>query len=151
VSPTRYRLRMGPAHGAEEEVPMKAFVVTTEDRPGELARLGEAMGKAGVNITALAGLITEGVGLVGFLASDEAGARSALRVAGMQARELDVIKLALPDEPGALGKAALKLSGAGINLELALSTGVHHGKAEIVLAVSDPHKARSLLGDLIVE
>ena len=130
---------------------MKAFVVATEDRPGELARIGEAMGAAGVNITSLAGLTSQGAGIVGFLVSDEAGARSALRSAGLEAQELDTIKVGLADEPGSLGKAARKLAGAGINLELVLSAGLHHGKAEVVLAVSDPHKAASVLGDLVVE
>ena len=130
---------------------MKAFVVATEDRPGELARIGEAMGAAGVNITALGGFTTEGTGLIGFLVSDEAGARGALHAAGIETRELDAIRVALADEPGALGKAARKLAMAGINVEFILSTGVHHGKGAGVLAVSDARKARSLLGDLVLE
>lgn len=130
---------------------MKAFVVATEDRPGELAQIGEAMGRAGVNITALAGLTDEGSGLVGFLVSDEAGARGALRAAGIAARELDVIEVALADAPGSLARAARKLATAGINVEFILSTGVTHGKGTGVLAVSDARKARSLLGDLVAE
>ena len=130
---------------------MKAFVVATEDRPGELARIGEAMGTAGVNITALAGLTGAGAGLIGFLVSDEAGARGALRGAAIEARELEVIRVALADEPGALAKAARRLATAGVNVELILSTGVSHGKAAGVLAVSDPRKARTLLGDLVLE
>jgi hypothetical protein len=130
---------------------MKAFVVVTEDRPGELARIGEAVGNAGVNINALAGLIGEAGGLVGFLVSDEAGARGALRSAGIEARELEVIRIALADEPGALAKAVRKLATAGINLELVLSTGVSHGKGGVVLAVSDARRARALLGDLVLE
>jgi hypothetical protein len=130
---------------------MKAFVVATEDQPGELARLCEALGAAGVNITALAGLTREGAGLVGFLASDEAGARGALRAAAIEAKEVEAIKVELADEPGALGKAARKLATAGVNLELVLSTGIHHGKGGVVLAVSDARKASSLLGDLVVE
>ncbi len=128
---------------------MKAFVVETE--PGELARIGEVMGAAGVNITTLVGLTGAGTGLIGFLVSDEAGARGALRGAGIQARELDVIRVALADEPGALAKAARKLATAGVNVELILSTGVAHGKGAGVLAVSDARKARTLLGDLVVE
>jgi len=127
---------------------MKAFVVTTEDRPGELARIGEAVGNAGVNITALAGLTGR---TVGFLVSDEAGARGALRSAGIEAQELEVIRVALPDEPGALGKAARKLATAGINAELILTTGISHGKGTLVLAVSDARRARTLLGDLVLE
>ena len=128
---------------------MKAFVVETE--PGELARIGEVMGAAGVNITTLVGLTGAGTGLIGFLVSDEAGARGALRGAGIQARELDVIRVALADEPGALAKAARKLATAGVNVELILSTGVAHGKGAGVLAVSDARKARTLLGDIVVE
>jgi hypothetical protein len=127
---------------------MKAFVVVTEDRPGELARIGEAVGNAGVNITALAGLTGDAVG---FLVSDEAGARGALRSAGIEARELDVIRVTLTDEPGALGKAARKLATAGINLELVLTTGISHGKSTLVLAASDARRARTLLGDLALE
>lgn len=130
---------------------MKAFVVATEDRPGELARIGEATGAAWVNITALAGFASEGTGLIGFLVSDEAGARSALRAAGIEARELEVMRVALADEPGALAKVARMLATAGINVELILSTGISHGKGTGVLAVSDTRKARSLLGDLVVE
>jgi hypothetical protein len=127
---------------------MKAFVVATEDRPGELARICEALGNAGVNITALGGLAGE---TVGFLVSDEAGARGALRSAGLEARELEVIRVALTDEPGALGKAARKLATAGINLELILTTGISHGKGTLVLAASDARRARALLGDVVLE
>ncbi|MGD0122983.1 MAG: ACT domain-containing protein [Candidatus Limnocylindrales bacterium] len=130
---------------------MKAFVVATEDRPGELARIGEAMGTAGVNITALAGLTGEGAGLIGFLVSDEAGARGALRTAGIETKEVEVIRIALADEPGALGKVARKLATAGVNIELILSTGISHGMGGVALAVSDPRRARTLLGDLVVD
>jgi len=130
---------------------MKAFVVATEDQPGELARISEAMGTAGVNITALAGLTGEGAGMIGFLVGDEAGARGALRVAGIEAKEVEVTRIALADEPGALAKAARKLATARVNIELILTTGISHGKAGVVLAVSDPRKARTLLGDLVVD
>ena len=130
---------------------MQAFVVAAEDRPGELARIGQALGEAGVNITALAGLTEEGAGLIGFLVSDEAGARGALRGAGIEARELEVLPIALADAPGALAAAARKLATAGLNVEFILSTGVAHGKGTGVLAVSDARKARALLGDLVVE
>ena len=130
---------------------MKAFVVATEDRPGELARIGEAMGTAGVNITALAGLTGEGAGLIGFLVSDEAGARGALRAAEIEAKEVEVIRIALADYSDALAKATRKLATAGVNIELILSTGISHGKGGVVLAVSDPRRARTLLGDLVVD
>jgi hypothetical protein len=130
---------------------MKAFVVATEDRPGELTRIGEAMGTAGVNMAGIAGLTGEGAGLIGILVSDEAGARGALRAAGIEAKEVEVITIALADEPGALAKATRKLATAGLNIELILSTGISHGKSGVVLAVSDARRARTLLGDLVVD
>ncbi len=130
---------------------MKAFLVATEDRPGEFARIGEAMGGAGVNIVAIGGLVGEGVGLVGFVVSDEAGARGALRAAGIEERDLDVVRIALPDEPGAMSTAARRLALAGVNLQLVLSTGIAHGKATVVIASDDQRKARSVLGDLVLE
>jgi hypothetical protein len=72
-------------------------------------------------------------------------------VAGIEALELEVVRVALADEPGALAKAARKLATAGVNVELILSTGVAHGKGAGVLAVSDARKARTLLGDIVVE
>ena len=66
-------------------------------------------------------------------------------------KEVEVIRIALPDEPGALAKAARKLATAGVNVELILSTGISHGKGGVVLAVSDPRRARTLLGDLVVD
>ena len=47
-----------------------------DDRPGELARLGEVMGDAGVNIGGLAAFTGEGRGVIHVLIEDEGAARA---------------------------------------------------------------------------
>ena len=61
------------------------FTVILADRPGELARLGEITGEAGVNIRGMAGFTGEGNGVIHLLIDDQAaaGCRQALQRAGM--------------------------------------------------------------------
>ena len=90
----------------------KDLLITLEDRPGEGARLGEALGNAGVNIEGLCAVANAGRGMVHVLVEDVAGARTALGSAGITIdRETDVI-VGPPiadtdvDKPGLLGAMA---------------------------------------------
>ena len=56
----------------------KDLSVSLEDRPGELARLGEALGNAGVNIEGICAMTSEGRGIIHILVEDAAAARAAL-------------------------------------------------------------------------
>jgi hypothetical protein len=46
--------------GHQKEVPMKDLTVSLEDRPGTLADLGEALGKAGINIEGMCAVARDG-------------------------------------------------------------------------------------------
>jgi hypothetical protein len=61
------------------------LMVILEDRPGELARVGEVTGAAGVNIRGFAACTGEGRGVIRLLIDDDAVARAthALQGAGM--------------------------------------------------------------------
>ena len=61
----------------------KDLKVTLTDQPGEGARLGEALGNAGVNIEGLCAIMDGGMANVHVLVDDVAGARAALEGAGM--------------------------------------------------------------------
>jgi hypothetical protein len=119
------------------------LTVRLDDRPGELARLGEALGGAGVNIEGLAATTVEGRGEVHVLVEDPGVARLALERAGIDvARDREVVLAELPDTPGAFGRACRSLARAGVNIEFAYfasSIGKH------VLGVDDPGTARDLL------
>lgn len=119
------------------------FTVTLEDRPGELARLGEALGGAGINIDGFAATTAAGRGEVHVLVEDEASARTALEGAGIAVTgSRPVLVLDVPDRPGALGETARKLAGAGVNVEVAYAAA----NSRLVLGVDDLDNARSALG-----
>ena len=73
---------------------MKDLTVTLEDRPGTLADLGEALGKAGINIEGLCAVGSEGRAIVHLLVDDAAATRGALEGAGIKVEgEADPIDL----------------------------------------------------------
>lgn len=124
---------------------MKDLTIQTEDRPGTLAAVGEALGNAGVNIEGLCGFVARGQGTVHFLVADEAAARAALEGAGISiAAERDVIvaDMSGQDRPGSMGAMARKVADAGVNVELIYVAMGNRG----VIGTSDDAAARAALG-----
>jgi hypothetical protein len=123
------------------------LLVELEDQPGELARVGEALGNAGVNIQGLAGFGHEGRGLIHVLVDDAMAARSALESAGVSvSRESDAIVMDLPADavsrPGELGRMARMIADAGVNFEAVyLATN-----NRAVAVTTDNDKALAALG-----
>ena len=121
------------------------LTVILEDRPGELALLGETTGEAGINLLGVCALTGEGKGFVHVLVDDDqaAAARAALEAAGMgvaDAREALVIDIR--DRPGTLGEVARTLADASVNIELAYTT---FGGARLVIVTDDLASARAAL------
>ncbi len=56
----------------------KDLTVVLENRPGTLAELGEALGKAGINVDGMCGFPCEGRGVIHILVEDAGAARIAL-------------------------------------------------------------------------
>ena len=129
----------------------KDLKVTLTDQPGEGARLGEALGNAGVNIEGLCAMMDGGTGAVHVLVDDVAGARAALEGAGITVEaETDVIvSPALPDPdvdtPGKFGEMARAIAEAGINVTLAYVAT----RNRVVLATSDNQRATQLLQSMM--
>lgn len=92
-----------------------------DDEPGELALVGDVLGRAGVNIAGLCAL-TGGGGHaeVHILVQDATSAFEALESAGLKiVEEQEVIVLDINDRPGALAEVVHKLGAAKINVETA--------------------------------
>jgi hypothetical protein len=89
-----------------------------DDQPGELARVGDVLGKAGANIAGLCALTTGGgQAEVHILVHDATPAFEALAGAGIKiVSEQEVIVLDVEDRPGALGDVARRLGNAKVNL-----------------------------------
>jgi hypothetical protein len=60
--------------------------IKLENKPGEMARMGEALGAAGVSVEGGGGWVVDGVGHMHFLFDDGEAARKALMDAGSRLR-----------------------------------------------------------------
>jgi hypothetical protein len=122
------------------------LTVVLDDRAGQLAHMGEALGDAGVNIEGFCATTDDGVGVVHVLVENAMVAQNALILADIKVEgEADAVVIDLTDEdarkPGTLGRVAGKVATAGINISIAyLATG-----DRAVLVTSDNEKAREAL------
>jgi hypothetical protein len=122
------------------------LTVILQDRPGELARLGEVAGTAGVNLQGFAAFTGQGRGIVHVLIDD--GLLPAARAAFKEARlgiadEREVLVVDVSDRPGSLGELARALAEANVNVDLAYTTS--GGPVRIVIATDDMQSARAAL------
>jgi len=125
------------------------LAVFLENRPGALARVCEALAKAGVNIHALTVSDTVDHAVVRMIVSDPTKALMLMGERGVLAFENDVLIIDAPNEMGVLGKIADALSRAEVNIEYAyFATSGTSPKGLIVMRPSDVEKARRALTDL---
>ena len=121
---------------------MKDLSIALDDRPGALAEMGEALGRAGVSVEGGGVFVANGAGVAHFLFNDGAAARAALEAAGIRVvaeREVLVQKLR-QDEPGQLGKIARRMAEAGVNIEVQYSDHDHN----LILVVDDFARGREV-------
>jgi hypothetical protein len=118
------------------------LAVTVEDKPGELANLGEAIGGAGINIDGMCCFSSGGRFVVHLLVDDAAATRRAVEDAGYTSiEERDVVVVSCEDRPGALGETARRIAAAGVNIELAyLATN-----ARLVVGAADLDKVQAVV------
>ena len=119
------------------------LTVYLDDEPGGLARLGQVLGDAGVNIEGFCATASGGgQSEVHVLVEDESAAFAALEGAGIEiAADEEVAVVTVADRPGELGQMSQKLGDAGVNITLAyLATNTR-----LVFAADDFSRARAAL------
>ena len=120
---------------------MKDLTVILEDRPGALADLGNATGRANINIEGMCATTGGGKGEIHILVDDSAATREALEGAGMEVSgESDVLVIEVEDRPGTMAAVARKIGDAGANIEFAYTT---FGGVKLVLGVDDLNAGRA--------
>ena len=119
----------------------KDLIVTGwEDRPGVNAKMGEALGKAEINIEGTFG--SRKLGEIHVLVDDSAAARKALEEAGFEVAERDVLVLAdVENRPGAWGEVARRIADHDVNIDF------HYvaSNDRLVVGVDDLEEARAAL------
>ena len=124
---------------------MEQFVIYVPDKPGELAKVSEALAKRAVNIKALS---SEGVhqeAFVRIITNDIKTTEQALGTAGLRYDRGKIINLTLPDKPGELLKVTKKLARKHINVEAIYILNRDKGKTEVAVVVDDLKKADAIL------
>jgi hypothetical protein len=121
---------------------MKDLTIELENRPGALAEMGDALGRAGVSIEGGGAFVVNGRGVAHFLFADGAAARRAFEAAGIRVlAERDVLVQRLNQaEPGQLGKISRLMAEAGVNIEILYSDHDH----QLILVVDDIVKGRAV-------
>ncbi|HEV7473704.1 MAG TPA: hypothetical protein VGN90_06635 [Pyrinomonadaceae bacterium] len=121
---------------------MKDLTIALENRPGALAEMGDALGRAGVSIEGGGAFVVNGQGVAHFLFTDGDAARAALEAAGIRVVAVnDVLVQRLNQtQPGQLGKLTRRMAEAGVNIEVLYSDHDH----QLILVVDDVEKGRAV-------
>jgi hypothetical protein len=121
---------------------MKDLSIQLENRPGALAEIGEALGRAGVSVEGGGAWVVDGQGAAHFLFEDGAAARRALEAAGIRVvAEREVLVQRLRQAvPGQLGALTRRMAEAGVNIEVLYSD---HDN-QLILVVDDVGRARAV-------
>jgi hypothetical protein len=124
---------------------MNAFLVELSNKPGELARVAEAIATKGINVTAISGSSCGDGGNIAIMTADESATRSALQGAQIPFREIEAVETPLPHQPGTLARASRRLADAGINIEAVLATGMQGNDVTVAFVTANPARAKEIL------
>ena len=125
---------------------LRQISVFLENVPGRLANLCNTLETNGIDLRAMTTSEGSEYGVVRLIADDVERAEEALRAAELPFATVDVLGVEVTDRPGALGKVAVRLAGAGINVEYAYVTAVSGGaRALCIFKVSDPAAADAIM------
>jgi len=97
----------------------KEFALTLDDRPGTLAKVTDAIAKAGINIEGYCAVPSgkDGKGTFRVVTSDPATTRKALETAGFKVQEeRDVAIIDAEDRPGFLAQTLRRLAENELNV-----------------------------------
>lgn len=121
---------------------MNDVEIELEHRPGALAEMGEALGRAGVSVEGGGVFVVNGVGVAHFLFQDGEAARKVLKAAGIRVVRVNevLIQKLRQDEPGQLGKIGRRMEEAGVNIQVQYSDHDHN----LILVVDDVVRGREV-------
>ncbi|HTC85744.1 MAG TPA: ACT domain-containing protein [Candidatus Acidoferrum sp.] len=124
---------------------MNAFIVDLKNKPGELAKVVEAISARRINITGFTGATSGGTGTLVLTTVDESGTRQALTEGQWHYRPIELVATPLVDKPGSLAEVTRALARAGINVEAVLPIAMTGSTVQVAFATDDPVKARDIL------
>lgn len=121
---------------------MVDLTIALDNRPGALAEMGEALGRAGVSVEGGGAWVVDGKGVAHFLFEDGVAARKALEAGGIRVlAEREVLVQRLKQAvPGQLGMLTRRMAEADVNIEVLYSDHDH----QLIMVVDDIVRGRSV-------
>jgi hypothetical protein len=126
---------------------MNAFLVDLENKPGEFARIAEAIASRGINITMISGATCGSSGRLALATDNDSATRTVLGEAKLTYSESETAEATLRNEPGALAKVARRLANSGVNIEAIIPTGMKGNDVTVTFVTDDPATTRNLLSE----
>ena len=123
---------------------MREFIIDLEDRPGALADILEILHRGNVNLKAISGSGRGSRGIVKFISNDEELARNCLKVADLDFREHEVVKIKIMDKPGELARVTRSIADLGINIRSIYLTERTNGVSELILNVDNLMEVKNM-------
>ncbi len=125
---------------------VKQLTILLANSPGSLSNVCADMASKDINILAMSVLDTIDSGLIRMVVDDHEHAVKALKDAGLNVIETDVLSLEMTHKPGTLAEITKRLSKARINIEYAyVSVPPGDGKSIGIFWVSNLKKASEIL------
>jgi len=125
---------------------IKQFSVFLPNKPGELARVMDAIAEAKINLVAITIVDTSEHGVVRIVGHDVLRIRKLLADLNVAATETDVLEVDLSNRSGALAKMVHLLAAEKINILYAYATsGAPGGRTTGILKVNNITKAIKVL------
>jgi hypothetical protein len=126
---------------------VNAFIVDLKNKPGELAKVTEAIAAKGIDLRGVTGATCGDSGTVTLITNDEAGTQRVLTEGQWKFRPIELVTAEVVDKPGSFAQATRRLADAGVNIEAALPTGMSGGKIQVAFATDNPVRAKQALGE----
>jgi hypothetical protein len=117
-----------------------------ENKPGRLANICSALGRAKVNIYALTVMDSKEHSVLRLVTDNIVRTKNALSALGTPFQETDVLIVDVDNRPGALARICERLAGDHVNIDYAYcSSGARNGRTRGIFKVSNMTKASHLL------
>ena len=127
---------------------IRQISIFMENRSGRLARITSTIGNAGINIRAMSLADTSDFGILRLIVTNTDKAGQVLKDQGLTVKISDVIAVAIPDVPGALGNLLAIIEHEGLNVEyMYVVAEKQMDEAIIIFRFDDLDKAIDVLID----
>lgn len=129
---------------------MNALVFQLPNRPGELARVTEALAADGINLLVYDLGPGDEAGIV-LIASNEEASRSTLGSLDVAFREMPLLTVRMEDKPGQTASTSRRLAEAGVNITLWLPVDTSPEDFIVAIGVDNMEAARKAVSEQLIE